>query len=167
MLIHWSARTTSLAYSHAENSWQKISSNREEVVDLAAGDSGHRLIEHGHAVLDVALVHQARSGVGQGHDLEVDVAGDARGGDGTLESLVLALAVGLEHPERQRDPSLLTMVGLVTHQRLGTRQPPVHHRPVADDHAVHSDQSAGDGHDAHTLTFGPVAPVRGSQRSIA
>ena len=43
----------------------------EEVVDLAAGDAGERLVEEHHALLDAVVVDEAGAEVGEGVELEV------------------------------------------------------------------------------------------------
>ena len=46
----------------------------EEVFDVATGDSGERLVEQQHPLLDAIVVHQARAEVGESRELEVGVA---------------------------------------------------------------------------------------------
>ena len=43
----------------------------EEVVDLAAGDAGERLVEVHHALVDAVVVHEGGAEVGEGVELEV------------------------------------------------------------------------------------------------
>ena len=131
---------------------------QEEVVDLATGDGGHRFVEQFHPLVDPAVVDEARTSVGEGGDLEIDVASLTSDRRTRSKHSFLRCRSGSNIPfVRSTRPR--SRIGVIAHQRLCPGQPTVHHGPIADHGAIQAGQRAGGRDCADTIALGAVAPV--------
>ena len=138
-----------------------------EVVDLAAGDRGERLVEEHHALLGPVGVDEARAEVGERHELQIGVAEPAGHLERLAEVLLLAGAVALEHAEVERHPPALGRLARLAEQRLRPGEPAARHRPVADDRAVHVGERPGDADRADLVAGVAMGGVRPLPAAIA
>ena len=102
------------------------------VLRATPAGQGHRLVEHGHALGHPARFHPGQPTVGQGLDLEVDVAEAPRPVEGQVGSFdEHGRVADVATQTRQRHPPLLDAGWLVLDQADGPAVPGLGSHPVA------------------------------------